>query len=485
MTRLIVNAGIKRVVIGAPDPVPERATKGASKLHSAGLEVSMGVMIDECNELISDYRYLANTKLQRFARQHVNQFGRPLGFLHCSVIDSKDKEAFARNGNSFGKNLNGQMLSSREFGAYELAPPPESIWSASSLNDGENEALFDDEEEAETLRRSPMMQWYQEVDAVVTTFPKAGNNGPSPDQQTIKARLNGLKWLATHGKELPSGVERILVLDSTELVDLPLTNDDPNLPDGVNIEEFWKGEGRKPTRLLLRHSTSAQAEAAARAASQAAKAAADAAELAKQAIETGDAEMAAEVAIQCNKAAIAAMNTIQREVEILQGFKRKLARLGVLVESMSGGDPIDVMNHLGRRHGYKAVVWRAGCWGERGVQSILRGAFQWVSAHLAVDAVGGKFWQLMLAERAVQAACGPESKVKIFAEQEDFSLEYCDSERADKDCALMVNGRPIRHIRLDVRVALLDDNRPREFKEIKTKPMRKHFNKVEEGPWFL
>jgi hypothetical protein len=60
------------------------------------------------------------------------------------------------------------------------------------------------------------------------------------------------------------------------------------------------------------------------------------------------------------------------------------------------------MNYLGKRNGYKAVAWRAGCWGERGVQSILRGAFQWVSAHLAVDAVGGRFWQLMLAERAIQ-----------------------------------------------------------------------------------
>jgi hypothetical protein len=60
------------------------------------------------------------------------------------------------------------------------------------------------------------------------------------------------------------------------------------------------------------------------------------------------------------------------------------------------------MNFLGKRNGYKAVAWRAGCWGERGVRSILRGAFQWVSAHLAVDAVGGRFWQLMLAERAIQ-----------------------------------------------------------------------------------
>lgn len=48
------------------------------------------------------------------------------------------------------------------------------------------------------------------------------------------------------------------------------------------------------------------------------------------------------------------------------------------------------MNHLGKRNGYGTVVWRAGCWGDRGVRAILAGAFQWVSAHLAVDATGGK-----------------------------------------------------------------------------------------------
>ena len=139
------------------------------------------------------------------------------------------------------------------------------------------------------------------------------------------------------------------------------------------------------------------------------------------------------------------------------------------------------MNHLGRRHGYKAVAWRAGCWGERGVQSILNGAFQWISAHLAVDAQGGRFWQLMLAERAIQAACGSESQVKIFADQEDFSLEYCDSISADQDCTLMLNGNPIRHVRVDCRVAILDDNRPRELRVVKTVPMIKKFRE-EDAP---
>jgi hypothetical protein len=58
------------------------------------------------------------------------------------------------------------------------------------------------------------------------------------------------------------------------------------------------------------------------------------------------------------------------------------------------------------------------------VKAVLAGAFQWVSAHLAVDAIGGRFWQLMLAERAVQAACGPERKVKIFADQDGTTCVF-------------------------------------------------------------
>ncbi len=77
-------------------------------------------------------------------------------------------------------------------------------------------------------------------------------NGPV-DDPTLQARLRGLKWLATQGKSLPAGVERILVMDANDLKDLPLKNDDPNLPPGVDVEEFWKADGRKPTRVLLRH----------------------------------------------------------------------------------------------------------------------------------------------------------------------------------------------------------------------------------------
>ena len=499
MTQLIELSGVGRVVIGCQDPIPELATKGASALHSAGIEVIMeSVMVDECRELIKDYSDRANGKLQRMARKHYNFHQRPLGFLHCSVVDSDNLEAFANHGNSFGTMFDGKRLSFRDFGAYEIAPPPEVIWadsqrlddfhgidleeSAEEMVDDVLSLEFDEEDMQETLGGSPMMPWYEQVDAVVATFPRPGN-GPVYDD-SVKGRLNGLKWLSTYGNKLPPGVERILVMDATDLEDLPLSNDDPNLPKGVDVERFWKAEGRKPTRVLLRRGRSAQAQSAAKVAAEAAAAAAKAALAAQEAIESGDAESAAKAALEGQQVAFAASELAQKELMRTLELKRKMSDMGIVVETLNGGEPIDVMRHLGKRNGYQSVVWRAGCWGNRGVKSILEGAFQWVSAHLAVDATGGKFWQLMLAERAVQGACGPESKVKVFAAQEDINLEYCDEPGVDGDCSLTIDGRPVRHVRLDCRVALVDPDRPRDFVLHKTKPLDRNVI-AEEAPWFL
>lgn len=100
ITELIEVSGISRVVIGCPHPIPELTMEGSATLHSAGLQISMGVEQEDCELLISKYAIMANTKLQRMARSHVKQFGRPLGFLHCSVVDSDNIEAFARHGNA-------------------------------------------------------------------------------------------------------------------------------------------------------------------------------------------------------------------------------------------------------------------------------------------------------------------------------------------------------------------------------------------------
>lgn len=122
--------------------------------------------------------------------------------------------------------------------------------------------------------------------------------------------------------------------------------------------------------------------------------------------------------------------------------------------------------------------------GNRGVDAIMKGAFQRVSAHIAVDAIGGKFWQLMLAERALQSACGPERSIKVFAEQDDINLEYCDREDATADCSLLFDGRPVRHVRLDARVAVVSDIKRREIALKKSIPMKKKFHE-EQAPWFL
>ena len=54
-------------------------------------------------------------------------------------MDTDNVDAFARHGNAFGRDFNGKRLNYRDFGAYEIAPPPEVVWA-----DDEEDYEFDD-----------------------------------------------------------------------------------------------------------------------------------------------------------------------------------------------------------------------------------------------------------------------------------------------------------------------------------------------------
>lgn len=55
-TKAIVDAGIRRVVIGASDPTPEHRGNGVRVLEDAGVEVVSGVLDVECSALNPGYR---------------------------------------------------------------------------------------------------------------------------------------------------------------------------------------------------------------------------------------------------------------------------------------------------------------------------------------------------------------------------------------------------------------------------------------------
>lgn len=74
LTDLIEQTGLKSVIIGCPDPIPERATEGAAALHNLGISVTMGIEEESCQEIISQYAELANSKLQRMARLYFQKF---------------------------------------------------------------------------------------------------------------------------------------------------------------------------------------------------------------------------------------------------------------------------------------------------------------------------------------------------------------------------------------------------------------------------
>jgi hypothetical protein len=84
------------------------------------------------------------------------------------VVDSDNIEAFQNHGNAFGKLFDGKRLSFRDFGAYEIAPPPEVIWADDQVEEmgdfetGEDDIFsleFDEEDSQESLGGSPMMPW--------------------------------------------------------------------------------------------------------------------------------------------------------------------------------------------------------------------------------------------------------------------------------------------------------------------------------------
>ncbi len=61
-TKAIVQAGIKHVVVGTPDPTP-KAAGGAEFLRQNGVLVEMGVCQAECQALIADFLFWQNSKL--------------------------------------------------------------------------------------------------------------------------------------------------------------------------------------------------------------------------------------------------------------------------------------------------------------------------------------------------------------------------------------------------------------------------------------
>ena len=61
-TEGLIEAGIARVVMGAPDPNPLVAGKGVQALRKAGIEVTEGVMVDECQAINRYWLHYIQTK---------------------------------------------------------------------------------------------------------------------------------------------------------------------------------------------------------------------------------------------------------------------------------------------------------------------------------------------------------------------------------------------------------------------------------------
>ena len=84
-TEALINAGLKRVVIGMVDPDPRVSGKGISRLKDSGLEVIEGVLIQDCKEINREFIFRVRN-------------GRPWGILKWAM--SLDGRVGLPNGSS-------------------------------------------------------------------------------------------------------------------------------------------------------------------------------------------------------------------------------------------------------------------------------------------------------------------------------------------------------------------------------------------------
>jgi diaminohydroxyphosphoribosylaminopyrimidine deaminase/5-amino-6-(5-phosphoribosylamino)uracil reductase len=62
-TRSLIEAGLKRLVIGTIDPNPKHAGRGVDELQKAGIDVQIGVLADDCAKLNETYNKWITTGL--------------------------------------------------------------------------------------------------------------------------------------------------------------------------------------------------------------------------------------------------------------------------------------------------------------------------------------------------------------------------------------------------------------------------------------
>jgi diaminohydroxyphosphoribosylaminopyrimidine deaminase/5-amino-6-(5-phosphoribosylamino)uracil reductase len=62
-TTALIQAGLKKVVVGASDPNPKHAGRGIEVLRRAGIDVHAGVLADECGKLNENYNKWITTGL--------------------------------------------------------------------------------------------------------------------------------------------------------------------------------------------------------------------------------------------------------------------------------------------------------------------------------------------------------------------------------------------------------------------------------------
>lgn len=84
--RAIIQAGVSYVIIGASDPVPEQANKGADALKEGGVKVERRILIEDCEDLNLISNFWVQNRIPIFAAKSATTLD---GKIACRSGESK------------------------------------------------------------------------------------------------------------------------------------------------------------------------------------------------------------------------------------------------------------------------------------------------------------------------------------------------------------------------------------------------------------
>ncbi|WP_051261310.1 bifunctional diaminohydroxyphosphoribosylaminopyrimidine deaminase/5-amino-6-(5-phosphoribosylamino)uracil reductase RibD [Desulfovibrio inopinatus] len=204
-TRAVFDAGIRSIAIGCLDPNPDVAGGGAAFLESNGVRVEVGLLYDECRDLIDDFLVWKDTK-------------RPYVFLKMAT--TLDGRIACRNGHS--SYVTGPLSRKR---VHELRARVGAVMIGGGTLRADNPGL--------DVRLNPMPENANDPLAVIVT---SNLPGKSAALKLLEHRPEKTIFFTNNTSASHPNATRLTSMGVRVIALPPATSEDGNDESGLNLE---------------------------------------------------------------------------------------------------------------------------------------------------------------------------------------------------------------------------------------------------------